>query len=253
MKLEHVLQYLDGWLRVEEHPDYPNALNGLQVGGPSEITTVATAVDASEASIRAAVEIGADLMIVHHGLFWAGLEPVVGRHERRLRLLFEAGLGLYSVHLPLDSHLEVGNSALLAAALGLEVQGRLGAYAGWDIGVSGSFPEAVGVEELVARVEGAVGGGAVQVLPGGPESVRSVGVLTGGGGSFVREAAQAGLDAYVTGEASHHTYFAAAEFRPTVLLAGHYATETFGVKAIGRHLAGRFGLQAHFIDQPTGL
>ena len=253
MKLEHVLQYLDGWLRVEEHPDYPNALNGLQVEGPSEITTVATAVDASEASIRAAVEIGADLMIVHHGLFWAGLEPIVGRHERRLRLLLEAGLGLYSVHLPLDSHLEVGNSALLAAALGLEVQGRLGAYAGWDIGVSGSLPEAVALEDFVTRLEGAIGGGAVKMLPGGPASVRSVGVLTGGGGSFVRESAKAGLDAYVTGEAAHHTYFDAAEFRINVLLAGHYATETFGVKAVGRHLADRFGLQAHFIDQPTGL
>ena len=253
MKLEPILQYLDTCLRVGEHPDYPNALNGLQVGGSAEVRTVAMAVDASEASIYAAAEIGADLMVVHHGLFWGGLEPVVGRHERRLRLLLKEGIALYSAHLPLDSHREVGNCVLLAKALGLEVEGRLGSYDGWDIGVSGRFSEPVSLDELVGLVGGAVESQPVRLLPGGPESVQSVGVLTGGGGSFVREAAKAGLDAYVTGEAPHHTSFDAAEFRINVLLAGHYATETFGVKAVGQHLEDRFGLKSHFIDQPTGL
>lgn len=253
MKLEPLLQYLDSWLNVSAHPDYTTALNGLQVGGPSEVETVVTAVDASEASIRAAAEHGADLMIVHHGLFWSGLEPIVGRQESRLRALFDANIALYSVHLPLDSHMEVGNCALLARAIGLQVEGRVGGYKGHDIGVWGELVEPMAVEELQKLVSAAVGGGDVRALPGGPNAVRSVGVLTGGGASFVREAAKAGLDAFVTGEGAHHTYFDAAEFGIHVLLAGHYATETFGVQAVGAHLTERFGLQTHFVDQPTGL
>ena len=253
MKLESLLQYLDTWLRVSEHPDYSTALNGLQVGGPSEVQTVVTAVDASEASIQAAAEHGADLMIVHHGLFWSGLEPIVGRQERRLRALFDANMGLYSVHLPLDSHMEVGNCALLARAIGLELEGRVGRYEGHDIGVWGELAEPIAVEELQERVSVAVGGGDVRCLPGGPNSVRSVGVLTGGGASFVKEAAQAGLDAFVTGEGAHHTYFDATEFGIHVLFGGHYATETFGVQAVGAHLTECFGLQTYFVDQPTGL
>lgn len=253
MKLESVLQYLDSWLQVPGHPDYPTAINGLQVGGAEDVDTVVTAVDASEASIRAAVDLGADLMIVHHGLFWGGLEPIVGRHERRIRALLEANIALYSVHLPLDSHLEVGNCALLANALGLGVEGRFARYKDREIGVWGVLPEPVTLDEFRRVVSTAVGGGEVRALPGGPDRIRSVGVMSGGGGSFVREAADAGLDAYVTGEGAHHTFFDAAEFGIHVLFAGHYATETFGVRAIGAHLSDRFGVQSHFIDQPTGL
>ena len=253
MKLESLLQYLDNWLHVSEHPDYTTALNGLQVGGPSEVETVVTAVDASEASILAAADLGADLMIVHHGLFWSGLEPIVGRQERRLRALFDANIALYSVHLPLDSHMEVGNCALLARAIGLEVKGRLGGYKGHDIGVWGELAQPTAVENLQRLVALAVGGGEVLSLPGGPDTVHSVGVLTGGGASFVKEAAEAGLDAFVTGEGAHNTYFDATEFGIHVLFAGHYATETFGVQAVGAHLTERFGLQTHFVHQPTGL
>lgn len=253
MKLESVLQYLDGWLQVAEHPDYPTALNGLQVGGPPDVRTVATAVDASEASIHAAAELGADLLVVHHGLFWSGLEPIVGRHQRRLQAIFDAKMALYSVHLPLDSHLEVGNCALLGRAIGLEIRGRVGQYKGRDIGVWGPVDEALSISGLEDRVSAAVGGGPVRSLPGGPAEIRTVGVLTGGGASFVKEAAEAGLDAFVTGEGAHHTYFDAAEFGIHVLFAGHYATEVFGVRAVGEHLTERFGLETHFIDQPTGL
>ena len=253
MKLESLLQYLNHWLQVGDHPDYPNALNGLQVGGPPDVTTVVTAVDASEASIIAAAELGADLMIVHHGLFWGGLEPITGRHERRIRALMAADVALYSVHLPLDSHVEVGNCALLAAAIDLEVQGRFGAYKGRDIGVWGTLESPVSAETLQRSVATALGGGEVHVLPGGPELIRSVGVMTGGGGSYIRDAANVGLDAYVTGEGAHHSFFDAAEFGIHVLFGGHYATETFGVRAVGEHLADRFGLQVHFLDQPTGL
>ena len=252
MKLESLLQYMDGYLQVSGHPDYSAALNGLQVAGPDEVHTVVTAVDASLASIEAAAGHGADLMIVHHGLFWGGLEPIVGRHHRRISALLQARIALYSCHLPLDAHAEIGNCAVLGRRIGLELEGRLGQYQGADLGWWGRLPEASDIEGLTKRVSEAVGG-SVRALPGGPERVERVGVLTGGGGSFVGEAAALGLDAFVTGEGSHHTYFDASEFEIHVLFAGHYATETFGVRALAEHLTERFELVSHFVDQPTGL
>lgn len=243
---------MDSYLGVAAHPDYRTALNGLQVQGPPEVRSVAMAVDASRASIEAAVEMGADLLIVHHGLFWGGLQPVVGRLYERLSLLMESDTGLYSCHLPLDGHAEVGNCVLLARALGLELEGRVGAYEGVDLGWWGRLPEAVGAEGLRERVSEAVDG-PVTALPGGPERVESVGVVTGGGASFVRDAVELGLDAFVTGEGAHHTYFDATELGIHVLFAGHYATETFGVRALGDHLTERFEIPSTFIDQPTGL
>lgn len=253
MKLEPLLQYVDEYLGVAGHPDYRTALNGLQVAGTEDIHSVVAAVDASEASIEAACELNADLMLVHHGLFWGGLEPIVGRHHRRISSLIQAGIALYSCHLPLDSHAEVGNCALLARQIGLELDGRIGQYQGVDLGWCGRLREPVSITDLSATVSDAVGGGSVQILSGGPERIERVGVLTGAGGSFVKEAADLGLDAFVTGEGAHHTYFDAAEFGIHVLFAGHYATETFGVRALGAHLAERFQLECTFVDQPTGL
>lgn len=252
MRLESLLQYVDEYLSVSDHPDYSVALNGLQVGGPDEIEKIATAVDASEASIHAAAEVGADILIVHHGLFWGGLEPLTGRHFRRVSALIQRGLGLYACHLPLDSHFEIGNCALLGRALGLELEGRVGRYEGVDLGWWGRLPEPEGVGTLATRFEKVVGT-AIHTIPGGPERVETVGVVTGGGGSFIADAASLGLDAFVTGEGSHHNHFDAVELGIHVLLGGHYATETFGVRALGDHLAEKFGLDVEFIDQPTGL
>ncbi len=252
MKLESLLQYLDEYLEVGEVPDYPTALNGLQVEGSAEIQRIAVAVDASEASIRAACDAGVDLLLVHHGLFWDGLQPLTGRRFRRIRPLVEAGVALYSCHLPLDGHPEVGNAAVLARRLGLTVEGPFGSYRDHPIGWWGRYDEPMPREafaETVARVVGT----APHRISGGPEEVRRVGVVTGGGGSFIGEAAAAGLDTLVTGEASHHAHFDAVELGVNVLLAGHYATETFGVQALARHLEERFGLEWIFIDQPTGL
>jgi len=252
MKLESLLQYMNGYLAVEGHPDYPTALNGLQVSGPDEVGVVASAVDASQASIEAAIELGADLLMVHHGLFWDGLQPVTGRAHRRLAALIGANMALYSCHLPLDTHPEIGNCALLGRAIGLELEGRIGQFQGADLGWWGRTSEPMAAGDLVSIVSKAVGGD-VHLIPGGPERVERVGVLTGGGGSFARAASDLGLDALVTGEGSHHTHFDAIEFGIHVLFAGHYATETFGVRALGEHVAERFGLESHFIDQPTGL
>lgn len=252
MKLESLLQYIDEYLGVEGHPDYGNALNGLQVQGTEDVARIVAAVDASEASIAAAAGQGADLLLVHHGLFWSGLKPLTGRRYRKIKALLDADMSLYSVHLPLDGHAEVGNCILLARALGLEVEGRFGAYEGVDIGWWGRPPEATDGAGLRERLGGVVGGD-VHLIVGGPERVERVAVVTGGGASFTEAAAEAGMDALVTGEGSHHTHGDAVELGIHVLFGGHYATETFGVKALAAHLAERFGLSWTFVDQPTGL
>lgn len=247
-----MIQYIDGYLEVGTHPDYSDALNGLQVGGPTEVHHLVAAVDASEASIQAAVDRGADLLLVHHGLFWDGRRRLTGRRLRRVRPLLVGGVGLYSVHLPLDAHPDVGNCALLGRALGLELEGRFGRYQDVEVGWWGTTPEATDAERLRERVSEAVGG-PVHLIAGGPDEIRRVAVVTGGGASFTREAAERGLDALVTGEGAHHTHFDAMELGVHVFLGGHYATEVFGVCALAEHLAERFDLSWEFLDQPTGL
>ena len=250
MRLEELVDYLDGYLRIAEVPDYPNALNGLQVEGRDEVRRIGVAVDASEASIRAAAGRGCDVLIVHHGLFWDGNVPVTGRRYRRLRLLIERGIALYSAHLPLDVHPEVGNNVVLARELGMMVEGTFGDYKGMPVGVWGRL--ALSREALAARLDEVLGG-RVRLLPGGPERLERVGVLTGAGGGMIADAIAAGLDALVTGEGAHHTYFDAIEGGINVYYGGHYATETWGVRALGAHLSERFGVPTEFIDLPTGL
>ncbi len=250
VELKELVGYLDEYLAIDEVADYPNALNGLQVDAPGPVARVAVAVDATAASIAAAVESGADLLLVHHGLFWDGNRPVTGRRYRRLSALMEADVALYAAHLPLDVHAEVGNNAVLARALGMEVVGRFGEHEGTALGVWGTLP--LKRETLAARLDDLLGG-PVKLIPGGPEVVERVGVLTGGGGGFVAEALEAGLDTLVTGEGSHHTYFDAEEGGLNLYYGGHYATETWGVRALGEHLAQRFALEWEFLDLPTGL
>jgi dinuclear metal center YbgI/SA1388 family protein len=250
VELNELVAYLDEYLDIEGVPDYPNALNGLQVEASGPVGRVAAAVDATAASIRGAIEGGCDLLMVHHGLFWDGNRPVTGRRYRRLSALLEAGVALYAAHLPLDVHAEVGNNVVLARELGLEVEGRFGGYEGTALGVWGTL--SLKREALAARLDEVLGG-PVKLVAGGPEKVERVGVLTGGGGSFVAEALGVGLDALVTGEGSHHTYFDAQEGGLNLYYGGHYATETWGVKALSAHLGGRFGLETVFLDLPTGL
>lgn len=245
-----LVRYLDEYLDVANTPDYPGALNGLQVESEGPLERVAVAVDATAASIGAAREWGADMLLVHHGLFWDGNRPVTGRRYRRLKALLESGMALYASHLPLDVHPEVGNNAVLARQLGIEARGRFGSYEGLDLGVWGTLD--LTREALCARLDDRLGG-PVRMIAGGPERVGRVGVLTGGGGGFVGAALDAGLDALVTGEGSHHTYFDATEGGLNLYYGGHYATETWGVRALGERLADRFGLEWTFLDLPTGL
>jgi dinuclear metal center YbgI/SA1388 family protein len=250
VSLTELAAYLDEYLAIGQIPDSENAVNGLQVEAPGPVRRVAAAVDASEAAIRGAVDANCELLLVHHGLLWDGNRAVTGRRYRRLSALLEAGVALYSAHLPLDVHEEVGNNVVLARELGLEPTGRFGEYRGIEVGVwaEGSWTR----EDLAGRLAEVLGPG-VRVIGGGPERLGRVGVLTGGGGSFVNAARAAGLDALITGEGTHSTYFDAMEGGINLYYAGHYATETWGVQALAGHLESRFGLPWTFLDHPTGL
>jgi dinuclear metal center YbgI/SA1388 family protein len=250
MDLHELCSYLDDYLRIREVPDYPQALNGLQVENAGRVAHVAVAVDATEATARGAVRSGADLLLVHHGLFWDGNQPLVGRRYRRVRALLEGGVAVYSVHLPLDVHPEVGNNVVLARALGIEIGGSFGEYKGHPLGVWGRLE--ISREALCARLDETLGR-RVKLVPGGPERIQRVGVITGDAGSMVAAAVEAGLDAFITGEGAHHNYFDAEEGGINLFLGGHYATEVWGVRALGQHLQEQLGLRWTFLDHPTGL
>lgn len=250
MQLDELVGYLDDYLVVDGTPDYPLAYNGLQVETPADIQRVAFAVDACQATIDEAVCRDADLLIVHHGLFWDGIHRLTGRRYRRLKALLESEIGVYSVHLPLDVHPEVGNNAVLARALGIEIEGSFGEYKGIQTGVWGRLD--LRREALTARLDELLGS-RVRMIGGGPERVSRVGVITGGAGSQIDAARAAGLDAFITGEGAHHHYFDASEGGINLYFGGHYATEVWGVKALADHLKKEKGLSCFFIDHPTGL
>ena len=247
---ESVFGFLEELLQVGDFPDYSGAWNGVQVQPPPTLSRVAVAVDASMATIRGAVEVGADLLLVHHGLFWDPDPRLVGPRFDRIETLMKGGVGVYAVHLPLDAHPEVGNAAELAREVGIRLEGRFAEGKGVEIGwwgVMRASREAFH-KEVVRVVQGPV-----RLIPGGPAQVERIGVITGAGGNFIREAAEKGLDTLLTGEGPHHTFVEAMEYGVNVLYAGHYATETWGVKAVARRLEDRFGLPWHFVDVPSGL
>jgi len=249
--LAEIRSYLDDYLEVDRIPDYPGAVNGLQVEGRGEVRGVAAAVDACRFTIEEAARREVDLLLVHHGLFWGAPQPWTGARYRRLEALVQSGLAVYSSHLPLDVHPEVGNNPLLAQELGMRVTGEFAQYRGVAIGRTGRFDGTR--EELVCRVSRRLGCEPA-VYPFGPERVEHLAILTGSGGSSVAEAAARGADTFVTGEGTHPSFFDAEENGINLILAGHYATETVGVRALAAHVAERFSLPApQFIDHPTGL
>lgn len=250
MKLAPLVAHLDDFLRVRVVRDAPEALNGLQVENGGEVTRLAAAVDLCEATVRLAVAARADLLLVHHGLFWGGLVPLSGPLYRRVSTLIANNVALYAAHLPLDSHPEIGNATLLARHLGVRVCDAFGEWQGQACGVWGELD--MPRDALTTRLTGVLGA-PPRVLAFGPERIQRLGIVTGAGGSIIPQAAAAGLDAYVTGEGTHHTYVMAEELRLNVYYGGHYATETFGVRALAEHVATKFSLPWVFLDHPTGL
>jgi len=251
MKREELITYLDDYLRVKEIED--SSQNGLQVEGPEDVTKVAFAVDSCQAAFERAVVTGAQLLIVHHGLFWSRPFRLVGPLFQRVRTLIEGGCGLYAVHLPLDCHPEVGNNAELARLLGLKDTRAFGEHQGQKIGIGGVLKPSIPLDVLVERLARATGEPPVRVLAHGPAEVSQVGCISGFGSDMMDQVVDAGFDTFVTGETSHSFFHQAAERGLNVVYGGHYATATRGVKALARHLEEKFGLETTFLDIPTGM
>jgi dinuclear metal center YbgI/SA1388 family protein len=254
--LQEVADLLDALLRTAEVPDYPGALNGIQVEHSGPVRRCAVAVDASLATIRGAASTGANLLIVHHGLFWGGAQRVRGRAYERLRELFANDIAVYASHLPLDLHPTLGNNALLAQALGLTPAAGFARFQSVAVGVMGTADvETISLRERAASLAEREGGALVDVGVTPGRRTQRWAICTGAGASSdtLREAAEAGVDTLIVGEGPHHTAVEARELGIAVLYVGHYATETFGVRALGAELERTLGLPWSFIPAPTGL
>lgn len=249
--LQDIVSLLDERLRVAEIRDASVALNGLQVENDGSVSRVALAVDGSQATLEAALAGGADLLLLHHGIFWSGLRPLTGWWKKKVQTCLAGNLAVYAAHLPLDLHPELGNNAGLARALGLrDLKPELD-YHGTMIGLSGLFEGSVAaLRDRYAEVTGSAVTGVVAdaAAPAG-----RVALCSGGGGDMIYQVAEKGYGCYLTGEENHWVRNAAQDMGINLLFAGHYATETFGVKALGDLLEREFGLPTFFIDLPTGM
>jgi dinuclear metal center YbgI/SA1388 family protein len=248
--LSNIVSYTDDFLRIREVGDWDNALNGLQIENSGRVSRIGAAVDVSTRILTEAAKKDVDLLIVHHGLFWPGLQPVRSALRRQLQRAFEKDIALYSAHLPLDIHPKVGNNAQLIAALGLKSTEPFLEEKGQPVGLKShaSIPRS----DLVRKLRKALSG-PIKAFNFGPKKTRVIGVVTGGAGSEIYRVAQQNVDTFITGEAPHWTAVAAEELGMNLLLGGHYATEVFGVKALAAHLSKRFRIPWEFIDCPTGL
>jgi dinuclear metal center YbgI/SA1388 family protein len=248
--LSSIVRYCDRTLKTEQFTDWPGAANGLQVENDGTVSKIAAAVDASTATITKAIELRADLLIVHHGLFWGAAHPWTGKRYQLLKMMLDHNLAVYSSHLPLDAHPQLGNNAQLAKALGLRQLKPFFFEKGQHIGLqSGCNLRREELEKRLAnvlRVE-------PKVIPGGPEICRTIGIVTGGAGDELKKAHEEGVDTFITGEGRHWTYALAEELGINVVYGGHYATETFGVKALASLLSDKFNLPWEFVEYPTGL
>jgi dinuclear metal center YbgI/SA1388 family protein len=247
--------YMDELLGTNSTPDYPNAVNGLQLENRSPIRGIAAAVDFSTRAIRGTIERGANLLIVHHGMFWGGIGPFSGPSYRTMRLLMDNDIAVYSSHLPLDRHPTLGNNALLATELGLTPSGSFARFQDIFIGASGETD--VETASLVARARnfarsyGEIRTSAIAT----DRRTAKWGICTGAGASAetLSEALTSGIDTLIVGEGPHWTAIHAEEHGLAIIYAGHYATETLGVSALAQHLATRYELPWSFISAPTGL
>jgi dinuclear metal center YbgI/SA1388 family protein len=248
--LDALVRHCDRILNTREVGDYDGAANGLQMENSGAVTRLAAAVDASLATVKLAIVAKADLLVVHHGLFWSKSHPWTEKKYELLRLLIQHNMAVYSSHLPLDLHPRLGNNVRLAAALGLKNLKPFFASHGQTIGFQSRAR--ISRVELFQRLERATGA-APKLLPGGKEICGRIGIVTGGAGGDLAQAAREGVDTFITGEGPHWTFALAEELGLNVLYGGHYATETFGVKALAAELSAKFQLPWEFLDHPTGL
>lgn len=250
VQLSEIVAKLDDVLLPTAGEDWPAAKNGLQVQNNGKVTLVAAAVDASLATIRKAVELGADLLIVHHGLFWSGVEPLTGPAYQKVALCIQNNLAIYSSHLPLDAHPELGNAVGLLKALDLPLGQEYFECKGWNIGRRVECHTTV--TSLLEKLESATGEVPNLIHMASPQVTR-LAVITGSAGEMLHRVAQAGCDTFLTGEGAHWTAALAEELDINLIYAGHYATETFGVRSLLEFCKDRWSLPGHFIDHPSGL
>jgi dinuclear metal center YbgI/SA1388 family protein len=255
-KLSELVRYVDDLLETGSTPDYPNALNGLQLANSGGVSKIAAAVDFSSRTVADAVREGATLLLVHHGMFWSGLEPVRGTAYDRIKQLIASDLAVYASHLPLDRHDKLGNNVLLAGELGLEPSGGFARFQTIDIGVRGEADVDTAELALRAAFFSETHGGTLRTTPIAPgRRTRRWAICTGAGASAetLREAAEQEIDTLIVGEGAHWTAVSAADSDLAILYAGHYATETLGVRALAEHVSEKFSIPWTFLQHPTGL
>lgn len=255
MTLNELDAYFNAFLKKELYAADPSR-NGIQIANAdpdhTQIATVAFAVDACEASARRAAQAGAQVLFVHHGLFWGDCQPITGIHYRRIKAFLDADLALYASHIPLDANADVGNNFGLAARIGLQDVRPFGTWRGMSIGAIGTLPKAVAIDEL-ERMVFPNGERAAHLFPFGKKDIRTVAIISGGAGNDFAQAVAAGADAYITGEVSHETFHPIAESGINVIAGGHYQTETVGINLVRAKLEKDCGVQTVFIDLPTRL
>jgi dinuclear metal center YbgI/SA1388 family protein len=250
VKRDDLTKWLDNYLALGDFQDA--SLNGLQVEGADEVGKVAFAVDSSLSTLEQAAQTGADMLIVHHGLFWGKPLAITGMHKNRVKYLLENNISLYAAHLPLDAHKEVGNNWGLARILGMTELQDFALHGGKPIGVKGVFPNPITLRDLANTLEQELGE-SVLVHAGGKLEISTLGIVSGGASWDVVTAANEGLDAFLTGEPKHEVFYEAFERKINALYAGHYMTETVGVKLLEEKLKLEFNVATQFILLPTGL
>jgi len=250
MDILQLSHYLDNLLEIKSIRDAPHALNGLQIENRGEIKKIGLAVDLCQATIDLAIEKQCQMLFVHHGAFWSGLQPIRGKHYEKVSAMMQANLGLYSAHIPLDLHPVYGNNRALADLIGLQDLEPFGEYDGVKIGFKGSLANATTAEKLGDALEEKLGFKANVI---GDGEIKTVGLVTGGAADIIKQAIKEGLDCYITGEGANHHFHEATEGNCILVFAGHYATETGGVKSVGKHLQEKFGITSEFLHYPTGL
>ncbi len=250
LALRRLVSFLDSELGLSEFPK-DESINGLQVEGKERVARIGVAVDACEYIFRGAAAKGIDFLLVHHGLIWGGIRSIRGTARKRIKALLDSDVSLYACHLPLDWHPKYGNNAELLRVLSIRKKGEFGIYHGKRIGYWGRTDSPMSMNEFVKRVDKTIGTRSSHIDFG--KKVRNVGVVSGGGWSAIQDAEALGVDTFLTGEPSHSAYTLAEEMKVNLIFAGHYATETLGVRAVGKMLKNKFGLPVEFIGHPTGL
>ena len=250
MNRDELVNWLNDYLEIGRVGDYPNAVNGLQIEGRDTVQRIATAVDFCEATVKAAISSHADMLLVHHGAFWSNVAPITDRSARRIIPAITNGLNVYAAHLPLDRHPEVGNNVQIANMLGAHITEEFYEYAGLNIGVIVELT-LLTIDDLVDKLT--IAGMPVNLHAKHELPITRLAICSGGGADALKEAAMKGCQALLTGEAAHHQALDAEELGISLLLGGHYQTETYGVRALGKLLAELMHLEVVFLDHPTGL